>query len=149
MNASDHEQSQPVFKRLKTVCVPLMGATALTASSVPTVSRLLSELLNILYDIRSSGYSLNEATIKYVFFPIYTLLNHNDSVAIPDQPLEKIFMVLNILCKDWWWYLELKDWDQLFMLCGSVIGGIGTKGKGRERADETKDAAAQCLLTLL
>ncbi|KAJ3750750.1 armadillo-type protein [Lentinula detonsa] len=149
MNASDHEQSQPVFKRLKTVCVPLMGATALTASSVPTVSRLLSELLNILYDIRSSGYSLNEATIKYVFFPIYTLLNRNDSVAIPDQLLEKIFMVLNILCKDWWWYLELKDWDQLFMLCGSVIGGIGTKGKGRERADETKDAAAQCLLTLL
>ncbi|KAJ3749845.1 armadillo-type protein [Lentinula detonsa] len=139
----NHEQSQPVFKRLKTVCVPLMGATALTASSVPTVSRLLSELLNILYDIRSSGYSLNEATIKYVFFPIYTLLNCNDSVAIPDQLLEKIFMVLNILCKDWWWYLELKDWDQLFMLCGSVIGGIGTKGKGRECADETKDAAAQ------
>ncbi|KAJ3844948.1 armadillo-type protein [Lentinula raphanica] len=149
MNASDHEQSQPVFKRLKTVCVPLMGTSSLNASSVPTVSRLLSELLDLLHDIQSSGYSLNHATIKYVFFPIYTLLNRNDSIAIPDQILEKIFMVLSALCEDWWWYLELKDWDQLFMLCGSVIGGIGTNGKGKARADETKEAAARCLLTLL
>ncbi|KAJ4485821.1 armadillo-type protein [Lentinula aciculospora] len=149
MNISNHEQSQPVFKRLKTVCVPLMGATALTASSVPTVSRLLTELLDTLHDIRSSGYSLNEPTIKYVFFPIYTLLNRNDSTAIPDQLLEKTFAVLNSLCEDWWWYLDLNDWDQLFMLCGSVIGGIGTKGKEKERADETKEAAAHCLLTLL
>ncbi|KAJ3909404.1 armadillo-type protein [Lentinula edodes] len=149
MNASNHEQSQPVFKTLKTVCVPLMGVTALTASSIPTVTRLLNELLETLHNIRSSGYSLNEATIKYVFFPIYALLNRNDSTAIPDQVLEKVFAILNTLCEDWWWYLELKDWDQLFMLCGSVIGGFGAKGKGKERAEETKEAAAHCLLTLL
>ncbi|KAF9074822.1 armadillo-type protein [Rhodocollybia butyracea] len=143
MNASDH------FKILKTICVPLMDASALSASSIPTVSRLLNELLEILRNIRSSGYSLNQSTIKYVFFPLYTLLNRNDSSAIPDQVLEKIFMVLQALCEDWWYYLELKDWEQLFMLCGSVIGSIGTKGKGKERADETKEAAVQCLLTLL
>ncbi|KAE9398450.1 hypothetical protein BT96DRAFT_882920, partial [Gymnopus androsaceus JB14] len=150
MNASTHEQSQPAFKKLKTVCVPLMGATALTASSVPTVFKLLNELLETLQSVRSSGYSLNEATIRYVFFPIYTLLNRNESATIPDQVLERIFMVLDILCQDWWWCLELKDWEQLFMLCGSVIGGgLQAKGKGKERADETKEAAAQCLLTLL
>lgn len=35
------------------------------------------------------------------------------------------------------------------MLCGAVIGGIEGKGKGRGRDDETKEAAAQCLLALL
>ncbi|KIK70696.1 hypothetical protein GYMLUDRAFT_78927 [Collybiopsis luxurians FD-317 M1] len=149
MNPSNHDQSLPVFKKLKTVCVPLMGASALTASSVPNVLKLLDELLDNLRAIHSSGYALNEATIKYVFLPIYTLLNRNDSPAIPDQVLERIFMILNLLCEDWWWYLDIKHWEQLFMLCGSVIGGVGIKGKGKERADETKEAAAQCLLTLL
>ncbi len=112
-----------------------MGATGLTPSSVPGVLKLLNELVGTLQDIRSSGYSLNESTIRYVFFPIYTLLNRNDSSAIPDQVLEKIFLILNILCEDWWWYLELKDWSQIFMLCGSVIGGMEAKGKGKERDD--------------
>ncbi|KAJ3930132.1 MAG: armadillo-type protein [Lentinula lateritia] len=126
-----------------------MGVTALTASSIPTVSRLLNELLETLHNIRSPGYSLNQATIKYVFFPIYALLNRNDSTGIPDQVVEKVFAIFNTLCEDWCWYLELKDWDQLFMLCGSIIGGFGAKGEGKERAEETKETAAHCLLSLL
>lgn len=35
------------------------------------------------------------------------------------------------------------------MLCGSVLGGMANKGKGRERDDEVKEAAAQCLYSLL
>lgn len=35
------------------------------------------------------------------------------------------------------------------MLCGSVLGGMANKGKGKERDDEVKEAAAQCLYILL
>jgi hypothetical protein len=35
------------------------------------------------------------------------------------------------------------------MLCGAVIGGIEGKGKGKERDNETKESAAQCLWSLL
>ena len=35
------------------------------------------------------------------------------------------------------------------MLCGSIVIGIGDKGKGRERDDETREVAVQCLLRLL
>ena len=35
------------------------------------------------------------------------------------------------------------------MLCGSVIGSIDGKGKDKARDDETKTAAAQCLMSLL
>lgn len=35
------------------------------------------------------------------------------------------------------------------MLCGSIFIGIGDKGKGRDRDDETREAAVQCLLRLL
>ncbi|KAF5388603.1 hypothetical protein D9757_004663 [Collybiopsis confluens] len=166
MTRSNHDQSMPVFKKvgtlflsnfmvihdnskLKAVCVPLMAASALSASSIPNVLMQLNELLDTLRDIHASGYALNEATIKYVFFPIYTILNRNDASAIPDQVLERVFMILNSLCEDWWWFMALKDWDQLFMLCGSIIGGVGGKGKGKERAEETKHSAAQCLYTLL
>jgi hypothetical protein len=35
------------------------------------------------------------------------------------------------------------------MLCGAVVGGIEGKGKGKDRDDETKESAAQCLWSLL
>ncbi|EGO31018.1 hypothetical protein SERLADRAFT_412501 [Serpula lacrymans var. lacrymans S7.9] len=43
----------------------------------------------------------------------------------------------------------MTTWGQVFMLCGSVIGGIEGKGKGKDRDDETKEAAARCLWSLL
>ena len=35
------------------------------------------------------------------------------------------------------------------MLCGSIVIGLGDKGKGKDRDDETREAAVQCLLRLL
>ena len=35
------------------------------------------------------------------------------------------------------------------MLCSSIIGSLEGKGKGKDRSDETKEAAARCLLALL
>jgi len=35
------------------------------------------------------------------------------------------------------------------MLCGSIVIGLSEKGKGRDRDDETREAAVQCLLRLL
>ena len=35
------------------------------------------------------------------------------------------------------------------MLCGSIVIGLGDKGKGRGRDDETREVAVQCLLRLL
>jgi len=65
--------------------------------------------------------------------------------------LEKILDVMKILVESWWWSCEIKVWEQVFMLCGSLIGGIdGTSnGKSRSRDDETKEAATRCLLALL
>ena len=63
--------------------------------------------------------------------------------------MEKLFIILGILCNDWWWDFDLGVWEQIFKLCGAVIGGIDGKGKGKDRDDETKQAAAQCLYALL
>ncbi|THV07526.1 hypothetical protein K435DRAFT_959605 [Dendrothele bispora CBS 962.96] len=142
-------QSQPAFQKLKPICVPLLGCSSLTPTSVSTVLKLLDDLIRALRDLHSSRVSLNASLISYTFFPISTILKRNASAAIPDQVLEKIFVVLSLLCEDWWWFCELNIWDQIFMLCGSVIGGIEGKGKGKDRDDETKEAAARCLLVLL
>ncbi|KAJ7232782.1 hypothetical protein B0H12DRAFT_1144891 [Mycena haematopus] len=130
MTAQD--ASQRIFQRLKPVCVPLLGTSLLTPSTL-----LASE--NIL----------NASLISYTFFPLSTILSRNKSADIPDQVLEKIFLVFKILCDDWWWSCDTKLWEQIFILCGSVIGDIEGKGKGKERDEETKDAAAHCLFALL
>ena len=71
--------------------------------------------------------------------------------AIPDQILEKVLIILVMLCEDWWWDMEIKLWEQIFMLCSSVVGGIDGKGKGKskQRDDEAKEAAINCLAALL
>ncbi|KAK7465399.1 hypothetical protein VKT23_005377 [Stygiomarasmius scandens] len=147
--SSPDTQSQAAFQQLKAVCVPLLGSSALTPASVPNVLQLLDDLIQTLRGLQSSGISLNASLISYTFFPISTILRRNASAAIPDQVLEKLFIVLSLLCEDWWWFCELNIWDQIFMLCGSVIGGMEGKGKGKDRDDETKEAAAQCLFALL
>ena len=130
-------------------CVPLLGSSSLSPQTIPIVSRLLSDILNTLRESISSGYDLTPSIISYVFFPISTLLRRNVISAIPDQVLEKIFRVLATLSEVWWWDLDEATWEQLFMLCGSILGGIESKGKGRERDNETKEAAAACLWALL
>ncbi|KAJ7502862.1 armadillo-type protein [Mycena galericulata] len=146
---ADEDTSQHIFQRLKPVCVPLLGASLLTPASIPSVSKLLAELIAILRDVKASGIVLAPSLISYTFFPLSTILSRNKSPEIPDQVLEKIFLVLHILCEDWWWNCDTKLWEQIFILCGSVLGDIEGKGKGKIRDEETKDAASQCLLSLL
>ncbi|KAG7452310.1 uncharacterized protein BT62DRAFT_297331 [Guyanagaster necrorhizus] len=142
-------QSKRIFQSLKAVCVPLLGSAALTPTSIPTASKLLDDLIRALRTIKSSEFVLSESLISYAFFPVSTILQRNSSTVIPDQILEKIFVVLEILCDDWWWSCEVSIWQQIFMLSGAVLGGMEGNGKAKERDDETKEAAARCLFTLL
>ncbi|KAK7057464.1 heat repeat protein [Favolaschia claudopus] len=147
MNAQD--ASQIIFQRLKPVCVALLGTSLLTPSTIPKASILLGDLLSILRDVKQSRTLLDSSLISYTFFPLSTILSRNKSAAIPDQILEKILLNLKVLCDDWWWSCDLKVWEQIFMLCGSVVGDIEGKGAAKKRDEETKDAAAQCLFALL
>ncbi|KAJ3516092.1 hypothetical protein NLJ89_g1354 [Agrocybe chaxingu] len=79
------------------------------------------------------------------------MLQRNSSTEISDQILEKILLALRSLVEGWWWSCEINVWEQILRLCGAILGGIGgnMKGKGKTRDDETKEAAASCLHTLL
>lgn len=116
----------------------------LSPQNIPRVSQLLSELITTL-----RGISLTLPLISYVFFPLSSILRRNTSPDIPDQILEKVLIALGLLCDRWWWDCDLAVWDQVLMLSGAVVGGIEGKGKGKDRDDETKEAAAQCLWALL
>ncbi|EPQ60349.1 hypothetical protein GLOTRDRAFT_102141 [Gloeophyllum trabeum ATCC 11539] len=145
----EDEQRQAVFQKLKKICVPLLGNSSLTPSSIPNVFRLLVELLNTLDDIGASGFILTPSLISYVFFPISTILRRNPSREIPDQILEKILGILFFLSETWWWDCDIRTWEQVFLLSSAILTGMESKGKGRMRSDETKAAAIQCLLALL
>ncbi|KAG6901813.1 hypothetical protein C0995_007612 [Termitomyces sp. Mi166 len=146
---ASQDLSQDIFRRLKAICVPLLGASLLTSTSIPDVFKYLGELTKILLDVRASGFVLTPNLISYIFFPLSTLLRRNTASDIPDQILEKIFIALSVLCEDWWWDCDIAVWEQLFMLCGAVIAGIDEQGNGKSRDDETKEAAGGCLLALL
>ncbi|KZT05840.1 uncharacterized protein LAESUDRAFT_813098 [Laetiporus sulphureus 93-53] len=143
------DSSQATFRRLKVSCVPLLGNSLLTPSSISTVSKLLTDLIATLHDVQSVGHVLRPAVISYVFFPLSSILRRNALSTIPDQVIEKILIILGILCESWWWHFDETIWEQIFMLCGAILGGIDSKGKGKTRDDETKEAAASCLWVLL
>ncbi|KAI6120629.1 armadillo-type protein [Pisolithus croceorrhizus] len=142
---SDGRQ-QSLFQKLKPICVPLLEKSQLTPVNVPTVLRLLSDLENILH--HESDLPLSASLASYVFYPISTILRRNVLTQVPDRVLEQVFNVLAILCDSWWWDCELEVWTQLFMLCSSILGGLEGKGKNKTRSDETRQAAAMCLLAL-
>lgn len=133
--------------QLKPICVPLLEKSQLVPPNVSVVLQLLSALEDTLRQHSESALSANLAS--YVFFPLSTILRRNPSNNIPDQVMEKLLRVLATLCGSWWWTGELEVWSQMFMLCSSIIGSLEGKGKGKDRSDETKEAAARCLLALL
>ncbi|TFL03498.1 armadillo-type protein [Pterulicium gracile] len=138
------------FQQLKAVCVPLLSQADLKPTVVPRASQGLSDLLNVLNTIQRSGPgALNSKLASYAFFPVSTILRHNTSDAIPNQIMVKLLQVLDMLTEPWWWDCEVAVWEQCIMLCGSIVGGIERKGKGKDRDDETKEAATRCLFTLL
>lgn len=95
-----------------------------------------------------AGAVLSPSLVSYAIFPLTSILQRNPSSAIPDQVMEKLLLCLGILCESWWWECDVRAWEQIFMLCGAVVGGIEGKGKGKDRDDETKDAAVRCLHAL-
>ncbi|KDR85468.1 hypothetical protein GALMADRAFT_132161 [Galerina marginata CBS 339.88] len=137
------------FKRLKAACVPLLGASRLTPASNAATSALLVELIKTLSEIPPENLTSN--LISYVFLPLSTILQRNSSAEIPNQILEKILVVLRFLLESWWWSCDIKIWEQVFMLCSAVIGGLDEKSnsKVQRRDDETKEAATRCLLALM
>ncbi|KAI0332020.1 hypothetical protein GY45DRAFT_1274989 [Cubamyces sp. BRFM 1775] len=140
---------QSTFQRLKSICVPLLGNSLLTPASIPVALRLLSQLGDTLRQLQSSAQPLATPTITYVFFPLSTILRRNDLANIPDQVLEKVLDALSLLCDAWWWDMDIAAWEQVFMLCSAILGGIDRKGKGKDRDEETKVAATSCLWALL
>ncbi|EIN13941.1 hypothetical protein PUNSTDRAFT_110095 [Punctularia strigosozonata HHB-11173 SS5] len=141
------DRTQTLFLKLKNSCVPLLAHSLLTPSSSVIASRCLSEIINVLQQNRKS---LTAPIISYVFFPLSTILRRNPPSAIPDHVFEKTLIIIGIICDVWWWDCDIKVWEQLLMLCGTVLGDItDTKEHPKRRDSETKAAAAQCLLTLI
>ncbi|KAI0375257.1 hypothetical protein BV20DRAFT_1009499 [Pilatotrama ljubarskyi] len=145
----DGNPSRSTFQRLKAICVPLLGNALLTSSSIPSVLQLLTQLRDTLRQVQSFGEVLSPQTVSYVFFPLSTILRRNELANIPDQVLERLLEVLAILCDAWWWDMDVAVWEQVFMLCSAILGGIDRKGKGKDRDEETKVAVAGCLWALL
>ncbi|KAH9486499.1 TELO2-interacting protein 1-like protein [Psilocybe cubensis] len=138
------------FKRLKAFCVPLLGASRLTPASHAETSARLSQIIQILGEIPPEKLTTN--LISYVFLPLTTLLQRNASADIPNQILEKILIALKLLVDSWWWTCDIKIWEQIFMLCGAVVGELDMKSdtnKSQKRDDETKDAATRCICSLI
>lgn len=147
MNASD-EETQRLFQKLKPICVPLVAKSHLAPSTVSDVSNLLTKLIDILRDVERQGRPIKTSLITYIFFPISSILRRTTTATVPDQILEKLLTVLSILCNYWWWDMDVQTWEQVFMLCGALAGGLDAKGKSKRRDDETVEAAVQCLWTL-
>ncbi|KAF8203805.1 hypothetical protein BJ912DRAFT_941110 [Pholiota molesta] len=131
---------QADFRKLKVVCVPLLGASRLTPASVSATSRLLEDLIKILNEIPSENLTSN--LISYVFLPLSTILQRNSSAEIPDQILEKILIAFKLLVESWWWTCDSRYGSR--SLCSAK-----PHGKGKSRDDETKVAALRCLVALL
>ncbi|KIO08585.1 hypothetical protein M404DRAFT_997507 [Pisolithus tinctorius Marx 270] len=146
MAASSDGRQQNLFQKLKPLCVPLLEKSQLTPVNVPTVLHLLSDLENTLH--RESERQLSTSLASYVFYPISTILRRNTLAQIPDRVLERVLNILTVLCESWWWDCELEVWTQLFMLSSSILGSLEGKGKDKLRSDETREAAAMCLLAL-
>ncbi|KAH9944165.1 armadillo-type protein [Epithele typhae] len=143
------EKTQSAFQRLKVTCVPLLANSLLSSASIPTTNQLLSNLRDTIVLLKQEGHVFAPATISYVFFPISSILRRNDPSSIPDRTMEILLSILADICDVWWLNMEMIVWEQLFMWCSAILGGIDRKGKGRDRDDETKTAAAACLWTLL
>ena len=126
----------------------MLENSLLTPAVIPRVLSLLTELHQLLQNLHNSGFSFSPSLVSYIMFPLTSILRRNESPAIPDRVLELLLLSLQILCEDWWWYCDLQTWEQLFMLCGAFVGNIEGKGKGKERDDESKEAAIRCLISL-
>ncbi|KAF8329816.1 armadillo-type protein [Cantharellus anzutake] len=144
---SHDAQASDAFQKLKEICVPLLGCSRLTRANERQLLALLDALVTRLKSLSEPQSLLNQALIQYVFFPISSILQRNDLQTVPDQVLERISSVLEVLSKTWWWTCDVQTWEQLVMLSGSNLFQAGPKF--RKRDDHTKEAAARCILQLM
>ncbi|KAI0030669.1 ARM repeat-containing protein [Vararia minispora EC-137] len=142
------ERDRAAFQELKPTCVALLRHSQLTASTIPIVIPLLTDLLSALRDMQASNYVMPSSLVSYTAFPLLSFLRRNELASIPDRVLELTLSCLSILCESWWWTCDRQTWEQLFMFCSSVIEGIGSRKEAKARDDETKIAAVQCLIAL-
>jgi hypothetical protein len=126
-----------------------MGNSLLTSVSTRLVSGHLTVLLDTLREARQIDCLLKPSVVGYILTPLMIVLRRNPGTAIPDQILEKLLLILAIVCESWWWTCQPAEWEQMFMLCGSILGGVGDQGKEKARDEETKTAAARTLQSLL
>ncbi|KZT44315.1 hypothetical protein SISSUDRAFT_1029046 [Sistotremastrum suecicum HHB10207 ss-3] len=142
------------FQQLKASCVPLLANAVVTRTNAASVSKYLQSLHATLQTVPTS-VALSPSQISYVFYPISEVLRRNSFETVPESVLEGVFLVLAILTDHWWWTCEDAIWEQLLMLCGSILltpephSTPHAKGSIPERSDETKHAATLCLLALL
>jgi hypothetical protein len=111
----------------------------------------MSDLLAALEAISNPRITFNEAMIQYIFYPLMQILVRNKMMDIPDHIMEKLLRAATILTKSWWWTMNLKMRGILLTICTSCVGitDKNDKGKARERDEETRLAAVQCLWELL
>ncbi|KAF8321209.1 hypothetical protein DL93DRAFT_2147716 [Clavulina sp. PMI_390] len=139
-----------LFNKLKVSCVPLLGQALITPKNTSRALELLESIRQTLSESFGSGTFLTPSIIQYTFFPLSTILQRNQMATLPDQLIEKIFLVLELLCRSWWWSCELAVWEQLVILSASILTTSSSQGGANSRArdDHAKEAVARCLTAL-
>ncbi|EJD55423.1 hypothetical protein AURDEDRAFT_118550 [Auricularia subglabra TFB-10046 SS5] len=140
---------EDIFRRLKTICVPLLASTELTPANAPKVTTLLRTLADELDAVPDAVKPLKGSLISYAFFPVSTLLRRNALDVIPDRVLEGVLRVLGLLAQHWWWSADARTWEQLLMLVALVVAGVDRKDKGRTLEEPTQLAAVRALYLIL
>ncbi|KAI0304564.1 hypothetical protein BC826DRAFT_976903 [Russula brevipes] len=107
------------FKELKRLCVPLLENSHLSPATISRVLPLLTELHALLKNLRNTGFNFSPSLISYII------------------SLRGLVVAL-----------RPSNMGATFMLCGAFVGNMGGKGKGKERDDESKEAAILCLISL-
>lgn len=146
-------ESETPFQQVKPICTSLLKHSKVTVANTSEVIELLSRLVLILNGLPDQKTDLTPKFVEFIYLPLSIILNRNGPPAppLPDQILEKLFQATSILCQQWWWAMDFAVWEQLLRLSAYLIGGPRT-GPGvtlAARSEETKEAAALCLESLL
>ena len=112
------------------------------------VVRSVKHLLDILNDIASQPFVLDHKLADYVFFPLHYLFRQ--SKALPSQAIELALRCLNtIILSDWCQKGGSDLTKQLLILLSFLARGDPANTQGHNSSCEVRQAALQCLSSLL